>query len=48
MQLQLEQRHEAMTGNATVSSKNELIGWGTHTPTPIGNEDDDSEDEATN
>ena len=47
-QRRIEQRREAITGNATVSSKNDLIKWGTHTPVPTGNEDDESEDDATN
>ena len=33
-QLQLKQLCKAITGNATVSSNNDPIGWGTHTPAP--------------
>ena len=45
-QRRLKQRREAITGNATISSKNDLIEWETHTPVPTENEDNESEDEA--
>ena len=46
-QKQLEQRRKAINGNTTVSSKEDPIEWGTHTPAPTESEDGESEDKAT-
>ena len=44
-QRRLERLRKAITGTATVSSKNDNNAWGIHTPVPTDNEDEDDESE---
>ena len=46
-QRRLERLRKAITGTATLSSKNDRKEWGTHTPVPTDNEEEDSEDETS-
>ena len=46
-QRRLEQLQEAITGTATISSKNDRDEWEIHTPVPTENEEEESEDETS-